>query len=261
MVMATTPVTIGENLAFVANELPWERERAIAALDIVTQKNGDRATGLVRTLRSPPNPNGGVEEVRKYVKPEYQAEAWQDSAAATSYFFSMEYKARVSVNELLHEYCNAEVVRRATLIQVALAAYRAEHGTYPDTPAMLAPDFLPAVPMDPFSMQPFRYFPKGLDLPLTGFNFGEDGQTEKWISAGTPLLWSVGINDVQLTVRQIELWPKEESDEVAIAGVLVDADRGNSVRRTSEHYSLQPANVGTWWFWESARRLMFELPK
>lgn len=252
MVMATTPVTIAENLAFVANELPWERKRAILALDIVTQKNVDRFHRLRGVVHSPPNPNAGVDEIRKFVKPAYQPETWQDSPAATSYFFSMEYQARVSVNELGHEYCNTEAVRRATLIRVALAAYRAEHEAYPETLAMLAPEYLPAVPVDPYSFQPFRYVPKGLDLPLTGFNFVDRWDPKSWIPAGTPLLWSVGINDLEL----VNCVTETSATADGTATNLEEEPRSVTVT----DYSLEPANVGTWWIWESPR-LVFELRK
>lgn len=140
----------------------------------------------------------------------------------------------------------------ATLIRVALAAYRAEHEAYPETLAMLAPEYLPAVPVDPYSFQPFRYVPKGLDLPLTGFNFVDRWDPKSWIPAGTPLLWSVGINDLEL----VNCVTETSATADGTATNLEEEPRSVTVT----DYSLEPANVGTWWIWESPR-LVFELRK
>ena len=80
----------------------------------------------------------------------------------------MEYTARVPVNELFLEYCNTITVQRAVLIEIALAMYRADHGEYPATLDGLAPDYLDALPLDPYAMQPFTYRPNGLEKPLGG---------------------------------------------------------------------------------------------
>ncbi|MEM0914191.1 MAG: hypothetical protein AAGK09_06220 [Planctomycetota bacterium] len=42
----------------------------------------------------------------------------------------------------------AFAIRDALLVAIAIEAYRREHGTTPDNPAVLVPDYLPAVPMD-----------------------------------------------------------------------------------------------------------------
>ena len=42
-------------------------------------------------------------------------------------------------------------------MNVALRLYRADHAAYPDTLDALAPDYLAALPTDPFSGQPFHY--------------------------------------------------------------------------------------------------------
>lgn len=248
MVLAASP-TIVENLAFVANELPWERERAIAALWFVTQRNIDRFHGFKDELNS-----AGRYDVRWWIKPEYTPDAWQDSAAATSYFFTMEYRARVSVNELLREYCDTEAVRRATLIRTALAACRAEHGEYPEALSALAPDYLAKVPIDPYDMQPFRYVPKGLDLPLT-WSGGLQGEE---IPPGTPLLWSVGVNDVELvnTVYQVNSSANSES----ATHEEMDPSDGSKEPVTVEEYLLRSMRP-EWYNDPPIRELVFELPK
>jgi hypothetical protein len=51
----------------------------------------------------------------------------------------------------------AVTLSRLSLIGFALAAHRAERGNYPTRLADLVPDYLPAIPADPFTDKPFRY--------------------------------------------------------------------------------------------------------
>ena len=62
----------------------------------------------------------------------------------------------------------------------ALAAYRREHGAYPDSLDALRPDYLSEVPVDPFSIAPFIYqrTESGYRLLSVGENLGEDGHIE-----------------------------------------------------------------------------------
>jgi hypothetical protein len=77
--------------------------------------------------------------------------------------------------------------------QLALIAYRADHGEYPDELAELIPDYLPFVPVDPYSGHEFEYRPDGLPLELRFF-----GGQHTSIDAHTPLLWSTGSYGQQL---------------------------------------------------------------
>lgn len=47
--------------------------------------------------------------------------------------------------------------RRATLVGAGLAAFRREHGAYPESLSELVGDYLVAVPRDPFDGEPIRY--------------------------------------------------------------------------------------------------------
>ena len=58
---------------------------------------------------------------------------------------------------LLARAAKAEAQRRILLAAIALERFRARHGDYPQTVAELAPEFLPAVPMDFMDGQPLRY--------------------------------------------------------------------------------------------------------
>jgi ABC-type transport system involved in multi-copper enzyme maturation permease subunit len=259
-VLNEKPIANVTYLAFLANELPWERKRALAALDVITDQNWKDAWNLAKAIATPAALNSGNNQLRRWLRPDYQAAPWvaQQPAAATSYLASMEYTARVPVNELFLEYCNTITVQRAVLIEIALAIYRADHGEYPATLDALAPDYLSALPLDPYAMQPFMYLPKGLERPLGGFGFSPGDE----IPPHTPLLWSVGPNNVQLQERpnSTETTDDAISDAPAseVEGVSSDA---TPARETGTHYALEPANPNDVFFNVSPTDLVFRLPE
>jgi len=57
----------------------------------------------------------------------------------------------------IHESVHEVAARRVAALSVALAAYRAKHGEYPETLAALVPELLPAVPHDPYAGAPYEY--------------------------------------------------------------------------------------------------------
>ena len=54
---------------------------------------------------------------------------------------------------------------------IALERYRLKHGAAPAALAALVPEFLPAVPLDPYDLRPLRY---------------------RVLADGTPHVWSIG---------------------------------------------------------------------
>jgi hypothetical protein len=67
------------------------------------------------------------------------------------------------------------------LVSLALQAYHAEHGDYPETLAALSPAYLQAVPDDPFALHaPFRYQRTATGYLL--YSIGPDGKD----NGGTP---------------------------------------------------------------------------
>ncbi|MDB5354674.1 MAG: hypothetical protein JWN24_1127 [Phycisphaerales bacterium] len=71
----------------------------------------------------------------------------------------------------------ARTERRLSQVACALAAYNADHGSYPATLADLTPQYLAAIPLDSFSEKPLRYAPtpKGYTLYSVGPNLIDDG--------------------------------------------------------------------------------------
>jgi hypothetical protein len=69
--------------------------------------------------------------------------------------------------------CQADACDQMFLAALALQAWRAEHGRYPDTLDALAPDILPAAPPDPFGRGPLKYRLDGEKYVL--YSVGPDG--------------------------------------------------------------------------------------
>ena len=67
---------------------------------------------------------------------------------------------------------------RVTRTAIAIERWRLAHsGNAPDSLAELAPDFLPAIPKDPFDDQPLRYkkLARGYVVYSIGSDFTDDG--------------------------------------------------------------------------------------
>jgi hypothetical protein len=63
------------------------------------------------------------------------------------------------------------------LVTLALRAYHEEHHAYPETLNALTPDYLTAVPADPFvAGQPLRYYRTGAKYVL--YSVGPDGKDD-----------------------------------------------------------------------------------
>lgn len=85
-----------------------------------------------------------------------------------------------------------EVHRRIARLQLALAAWRAEHDHLPKTLDELVDEELESLPVDPFTGRPFLYRPEGIPwLAVKSFSLN-DPSREEAVEAGTPLLWSAG---------------------------------------------------------------------
>jgi hypothetical protein len=66
-----------------------------------------------------------------------------------------------SVDRLLVDHYLLLATARMTQLFIALRCYQLEHGKLPDSLDDLAPEYLPAVPTDPFTGRPFGYEPTG----------------------------------------------------------------------------------------------------
>ncbi len=216
LVLARAPQSPPVYLAYLANQLSWEQERALTALKVITLQNVHDAHDLIGFVGYLTNSSQqlGNTLVRRWLRPSNRrdlTDRWvlAQPAAATSYLARLEYEARVSVDTINRAYCDNQVFRRAAVLQIALAVYRRDHNAYPTWLNELVPDYMDRVPSDPYSGQSFGYEAAGLDFPLLGAG---NGWNFKRIEANTPLFWSVGAGDARLKLEDQTLHEYDEND-------------------------------------------------
>jgi len=221
-------------VAVMSNELPLERARALTILDFVTISQVARWRDVVwrinqqllqewsqdKFLESGEQAKENISlelgnKIRlansNYYFNRYPAD-WKpdeppDSWLRTSPFLRMELFKTRNFSEWLASVANTEVAAWGLRQQLALLAYRADHGKYPATLADLVPDYLPFVPIDPYSGREFEYYPQGLKLELRFY-----ADRSESIPPHTPLLWSVGAEDQRLDATFVT----ESTDPTAI---------------------------------------------
>ncbi|HEV2434831.1 MAG TPA: hypothetical protein VG077_02430, partial [Verrucomicrobiae bacterium] len=102
----------------------------------------------------------------------------------------------------------AEAERRILITAIALERYRGEYGSYPDTLAKLAPEFLKAVPADFMDGYPLRYRLANeghFSLYSVGLNCADDGGKFPTRPKGAQD-WQAGPGNAHLLGTDI-LWP------------------------------------------------------
>lgn len=249
LILAETPIDISYYLAFLANELPWERRRALAALDMITMQNYNDARSLDDFIRR----NGDFTErtwlLQHWIHPiNYGgevADAWlhEQPAAATSYLARFEYLARVRVRELFQQVLETETARRAAIVRLALLLYHRDHDKYPIALSELVPEYLAEIPTDPFTgPEPLSYAPAGVDALHTRYeNNGAAVENRR-----TPIVWSAGPTNVRLKRREIVSRTMNEADPYADA---------------IEHRTFYDVLEGDPDSWYRGFSLIFPLPK
>ncbi len=260
---------IHEYLAFLTGQLPFERERANRVLDYLLINEGAQWLGMTWRLNQSLLQNwyqqalrergeGGVDDMGQQLRWRIQ-QALDHSPRRYGEFFLndryppyswlrtatllwLELQQLRSTGELLQKFADTEVGSWGLRQQLALVAYRVDHGTYPDRLAALSPDYLPYEPIDAYSGRPFEYRPQGLPLEFPG----DPGNFVRHVAPGTPLLWSVGARNASMTVTTVY---------EAIDSHAEPTDDTSEVRR--EVYVLRPDSHHFY----HADQLVFPLPK
>ncbi len=260
---------IHEYLAFLTGQFSFERERANRVLDYLLLNEGAQWLGITwrlnqslmqdwyqKTLRE--RGADGVEDMGRdlrwriqraldassrrrgeiFLNDRYPPYSW----LRTTSFLRLELEHLGSLGESLRSFADTQVGSWGLRQQLALLAYRVDHGAYPDQLAALVPDYLPFVPIDAYSGRPFEYRPQGLPLEFPG----EPGNVVRHVAPGTPLLWSVGARNATMTITTVYEAIDPHADPT---------DDANEVRR--EVYTLRP-DADHFYY---ADQLVFPLPK
>ena len=82
-----------------------------------------------------------------------------------------------ALNRAHERHETAHMENRLSQVALALAAYKSDHHAFPAKLAELAPEYLPAIPLDSFVDKPLVYFttPNGYTLYSVGPNMTDDG--------------------------------------------------------------------------------------
>jgi hypothetical protein len=217
-----------EKFALVANELPWERRRALAALEYMTNvklefadalasgftTSDGRVLGLseqgvnqrwrllaLNMLDAASGPAGLPSPATYMVNRSWallRQQQMATEASQTSLLPAIELGSRGHLPIDLRNYLTDQARRSLEKVALSLIAYRLDHGELPESLRNLVPEYSPhGVEVDPFSFQWFEYRPQGLDLPLVTTEM----TINEFIPPKTPVLWSAGPGFVELRER------------------------------------------------------------
>jgi hypothetical protein len=187
--------------------LPWERARALRLLNVITRddlrsmENTERWAVLGNKLQVAP---------KSYHSPRPSFSNEAEYVLRKAVWVSPLRHFPQGVN-IVSAFANLENHRRATLIILALQAWKLEHGTYPKTLDELVGPYLERLPNDPYSGEPYQYYPEGVKVPLPsrGINF-ELFSTAK----DKPVIWSTSPNLREASPSENEFYQRYQIFEV-----------------------------------------------
>jgi hypothetical protein len=201
-----TPLSVGVMLWL---QLPWERARALRLLNLQTRLEllaAEQYYGAREPLLGmafDPESLAALRWMERSFSRSRPTELFyvlrqELSLTPISYYSweGREAERRRWFSTLAETIWALETMRNATRLVLALEAWKLEHGSLPKRLEELVGHGLDRLPLDPYSGEPFRYFPAGLKLPLhpaqplgrTGWSSGGT------VPAQTPFLWSTGMN-------------------------------------------------------------------
>lgn len=157
--------------------MPWERERARRMLRLVTASELDRYQRIRSSLARGYQPNLSPPQAPHVALPRtrFEPDAWLVSDNSSW---------------VRHHLMSSEFQRRATRLTIALVAWQLEHDSLPQSLQELKGEYFKNVPLDPYSGEPFVYFPDGINQRLSNWSFmtGEGGR----VTDNSPFFWSTG---------------------------------------------------------------------
>jgi hypothetical protein len=181
--------------------LPWETARARRLASFVAGHQLPRLQSLEEAIRrgepTMRRHGGGMLNSEPRWNDRQRFESWWDTTPWNLIGF-WELGWTVWLDDRVLE---QEMYRRVVRIQLALLAWRIEHGQFPQKLDDLVGPYFQQLPLDPCCGQPFRYQPQGWPretrwLPLATFDrSGAVRPLEELtvvVPAGSPFLWSPG---------------------------------------------------------------------
>jgi hypothetical protein len=236
------------DLAYMANKLPWERRRALQALDLMTAQQIRWLNGLVECLttgKSNEWPHS-ADQFRENLASNLANETPTGYSilgrpADTSFLAALEFTARVSPWSLYEQLAAAQVDRNGTILQLALVAYRRNHDAYPESLDQLVPDYLEQVPIDPYSGTPFLYRPKGVDRIVSGVYVPPHYDAR--IEPSTPFFWSVGRFNLNKLIQTTDTSTIRDSDDPNAPPIESKADVYQLTNEEQHWRYYQPVHV------------------
>lgn len=158
--------------------LPWERARARRLLNYITACN---IAIITRTGQIPPD------DQPTFDREEAHLESLLTRTLVLNSSFSDRNRSSGAGFRRM-----TESRRTAAELRLALAAWRLEHGQLPDSLEPVIAGRPGRWFTDPWSGEPFRYFPEGVEGELDCFSYsGGEDRTGK-LAPGEPFVWSVG---------------------------------------------------------------------
>jgi hypothetical protein len=158
--------------------MPWERERARRAVRMQTLNNLEMYEAVQTAL----------DDGDRVLLPRHAGSSQPREFLTTPILRHATLPGPWIVDNLV----SIELDRRATLIQMALAAWQLDHQSLPETLDELKGEHLAEVPCDPCAGEPFVYFPKGLEGPVKRYRMST-GEASVVIEGNKPFLWSPGL--------------------------------------------------------------------
>ncbi len=212
--------------------LPWERARSLRLLNSWTRGLLAFSADLDREAAS--DNRLWRHNVFGPRRPQYRS--W-----ITANFFTLENLIQDYLlcddNEVMSQRAAIETQRRAVRIILALEAWKLQHGSLPKTLDELVGPCLDRLPTDPYTGEPFLYFPDGLQ---TSFTWCQENKylvyesrlpSDFEITAHKPFIWSAGTKVLPLEYPGVE----KESNLYRYAIIIASGEQDAYYRAASEY--------------------------
>jgi ABC-type transport system involved in multi-copper enzyme maturation permease subunit len=159
--------------------MPWERARAHRLLNSLTARAMDQMrdveSAMANGVKVPPQ----FYTLRYGFHPEDARDDW----------LRQHFRLLWSSDHGAPEAMNMETRRRAVRLVLAIEAWKLEHRRLPETLDVLIGTSLDQIPLDPYSAEPFRWFPEGVDVAIVP---ADVQKSDEVVPPNVPIVWSAG---------------------------------------------------------------------